>query len=148
MCLVRRIEQIGVRPVMSAARIAGVIETLESHPLDLPDEFRLRRNTIDKQIHSGYPKRIAAAVRDLTWRETAKYLTEADNEALAEARALLITEVALALEQAWEQAENLVDDANPVSDIRPPGRRRARPGRTGAGFDRLAIPRRSAGGTQ
>ncbi len=108
---VRRIEQIGVRPVMSAARISGVIETLELHPLDLPDEFRLRRNDIDKQIHSGYPKRIAAAVRDLTWRETARYLTEADNEALAEARALLITEVALALEQTWELAELRVDDA-------------------------------------
>jgi CarD family transcriptional regulator len=108
---VRRIEQIGVRPVMPAWRISRVIETLESLPLDLPDEFRMRRNDIDKQIHSGYPNQIAAAVRDLTWRDTAKYLTEADREALAEARALLITEVALALEQALEQAEQRVDDA-------------------------------------
>ena len=51
----RRIEQIGVRPVMSVGRISGVIETLESHPVDLPDEFRLRRTLVDKQIHSGYP---------------------------------------------------------------------------------------------
>lgn len=108
---VRRIEQIGVRPVMPAARILGVFETLESHPLDLPDEFRMRRNAIEKQIHSGYPKQIAAAVRDLAWRETAKYLTEADKEALLEARALLITELALALEQVWELAEQRVDDA-------------------------------------
>ncbi len=106
-----RIEQIGVRPVMPVARIAGVMETLESHPVDLPDEFRLRRNEIDKQIHSGYPKQVAAAVRDLLWREAAKYLTEADKEALAEARALLITELALALDQTWEHTEQSVDDA-------------------------------------
>ena len=106
-----RIEQIGVRPVMPVARIAGVMETLESHPVDLPDEFRLRRNEIDKQIHSGYPKQVAAAVRDLLWRESAKYLTEADKEALAEARALLITELALALDQTWEHTEQSVDDA-------------------------------------
>lgn len=107
----RRIEQTGVRPVMPAGLISGVIETLELFPVDLPDEFRLRRAFIDKQIHSGYPNQIAAAVRDLTWRGTAKYLTEADREALEEARALLITETVLALEQAWEQVEQRVDDA-------------------------------------
>ena len=108
---VRRIDQTGVRPVMPVALIAGVFETLETHPLDLPDEFRVRRNAIEKQIHSGYPNQVAAAVRDLAWRETAKYLTEADKEALIEARALLITELALALEQSWELTERSVDDA-------------------------------------
>ena len=105
------IEVIGVRPIMSAGRISGVVETLEALPTDLPDEFRLRRAVMDKQIHSGYPKQIAAAVRDLTWRSTAKYLTEADKEALKEARTLLITEVALALEQECEQAERSIDAA-------------------------------------
>ncbi len=106
-----RIEQIGVRPVMPDAGINGVFMTLESHPLDLPDEFRLRRNSIEKQIHSGYPNQVAAAVRDLAWRDSSKYLTEADKEALIEARALLITELALALKQSWELAELSVDDA-------------------------------------
>ncbi len=108
---VRRVEDIGVRPIMSAGRISGVVETLETLPIDLPDEFRLRRAVVDKQIHSGYPNQIAAAVRDLTWRRTAKYLTEADKEALAEARTLLITEVALALEQECEQTEQSIDAA-------------------------------------
>ncbi|MCY4080639.1 MAG: hypothetical protein OXF54_10370 [Caldilineaceae bacterium] len=108
---VRRIDQTGVRPVMPVALIAGVFETLETHPLDLPDEFRVRRNAIEKQIHSGYPKQVAAAVRDLAWRENSKYLTEADKEALFEARTLLITELALALEQSWELTERSVDDA-------------------------------------
>jgi CarD family transcriptional regulator len=107
----RRIEQIGVRPVMPAGLISGVIQTLESHPIDLPDEFRLRRSLIDKQIHSGYPNQIATAVRDLTWRKTVKYLTEADREALEEARALLITETSLALEQTWEHVELRLDEA-------------------------------------
>ena len=106
-----RIEQIGVRPVMPAGLIFSVFETLESFPVDLPDEFRLRRSFIHKQIHSGFPNQIAAAVRDLTWRDSAKYLTEADREALEEARALLITETALALEQTWEQVEQRVDDS-------------------------------------
>ena len=107
----RRIDQTGVRPVMPVALISGVFETLALHPNDLQDEFRVRRNAIDKQIHSGYPKQVAAAVRDLAWRDTAKYLTEADKEALIEARALLITEMALALEQSWELTERSVDDA-------------------------------------
>jgi CarD family transcriptional regulator len=107
----RRIEQIGVRPVMPAGLISGVIQTLESHPIDLPDEFRLRRSLIDKQIHSGYPNQIATAVRDLTWRNTVKYLTDADREALEEARALLITETSLALEQTWEHVEQRLDEA-------------------------------------
>ena len=38
-------------------------------------------------------------------------MTEADKEALIEARALLITEMALALEQSWELTERSVDDA-------------------------------------
>lgn len=106
-----RLEQIGVRPVMPAGLIFSVFETLESFPVDLPDEFRLRRSHIHKQIHSGYPNQVASAVRDLTWRDSAKYLTEADREALEEARAMLITETALALEQSWEQIEQRVDDS-------------------------------------
>ena len=122
----RRIEQIGVRPVMSARRISGVMETLESIPVDLPDEFRLRRALIDKQIHSGYPNQIAAAVRDLTWRSSAKYLTEADREALEEARALLITETALALEQVWELAEQQIARRSSGRSTRGRPRKRAR----------------------
>jgi CarD family transcriptional regulator len=106
-----RIDEIGVRPVMPAGLISGVFETLELYPVDLPDEFRLRRSLIDKKIHSGYPHQIAAAVRDLNWRDTSHYLTEADREALEEARALLITETALALELASDQVEQRVDDA-------------------------------------
>ena len=108
---VRRVDDIGVRPIMSAGRISGVMAILESLPIDLPDEFRLRRAAVDKQIHSGYPKQIAAAVRDLTWRNAVKYLTEADKEALSEARMLLITETALALDQENEQTEESVDAA-------------------------------------
>lgn len=108
---VRRVADIGVRSVMSACHISAVIQTLEVLPIDLPDEFRLRRTIINEQIHSGYPKQIAAAVRDLTWRRTAKYLTEADQEALEEARTLLITEMSLALEQECEQAGATVDAA-------------------------------------
>lgn len=107
----RRIKQIGVRPVISASRIAGVISTLELPPLDLPDEFRMRRSEIAEQIHSGFPKQIAAAVRDLMWRSSAKYLTEADKEALAEGRTMLITEIALALNEDKARAKQRVDDA-------------------------------------
>lgn len=108
---IRRVDDIGVRPIMSARRIAGVIETLEDLPEDLPDEFRQRRAEVSQQIHSGYPKKIAETVRDLTWRQKAKYLTEADKEALGEARTMLITEVALALEQEFDEAERTLDAA-------------------------------------
>jgi CarD family transcriptional regulator len=72
---VRKVEALRVRPVMSRAKLARVMDALRD---------------------SGRPVRIAEAVRDLTWLKQHGRLTRADTDLLARGRELLSSEIALA----------------------------------------------------
>ncbi len=107
----RRVEDLGMRNVMSRVRYQAVLETLRSLPDQLPKNFKERRQAVAEMINSGVPKRIAEAVRDLTWRRRAAHLTKSDSELLGEGRERLIAEMALANECDVTEVRLEIDEA-------------------------------------
>ncbi|MCB0113148.1 MAG: CarD family transcriptional regulator [Caldilineaceae bacterium] len=107
----RRVKDLGMRNVMSQKRYETVLNTLRSLPGQLPKNFKERRQVVAEMINSGVPKRIAEAVRDLTWRRRAAHLTKADSEQLSEGRERLIAEMSLARECEMAEARLEIDEA-------------------------------------
>ena len=93
---VRKVEALRVRPVMSRAKLARVMDALRDRPHPLSEDFRERELRIRETLESGRPVRIAEAVRDLTWFKQHGRLTRADTDLLARGRELLAAEIALA----------------------------------------------------
>lgn len=107
----RRVEDLGMREVMSRQRSDRVFKTLREIPGQLPQNFKERRHMVADMINSGSPSKLAEAVRELTWRRYNAHLTKSDTELLAEGRERLITEVALAMDADLIEARQHIDDA-------------------------------------
>jgi CarD family transcriptional regulator len=107
----RRIEDIGLREVMSNARLNQVMATLRALPNQLPKDFKLRRKKLETLIFSGVPIQVAEAVRELTWRRVDKSLNIEDKRLLEHGRELLIQEMALVTDNDPLQIQNQIDEA-------------------------------------
>jgi len=108
---VRKIDDLGIRAVMSGARAEQVFKTLRKRPDDLPANFKERRQVVENLIRSGYPTKIAEAVRELTWRRQGNHLTKADADLLSQGWELLSTEIALTLGCDVVEAQQRMDVA-------------------------------------
>lgn len=106
-----RVEELGLRQVMAEAKCREVLRVLQEEPKLLPSNFKERREAVDKLIHSGRPLKIAEAVRELMWRQELKRLNKADTEQFSQARAMLIEEMAIAMEQAPQEVRAAIDEA-------------------------------------
>jgi CarD family transcriptional regulator len=91
----RNMEELGVRPVMSQARLARVFETLRDMPRRLSKDFKVRQPRIRKKLATARPIKLAEVVRDLTGRNRRSYLTKVDRALLDRGRELLAAEVAV-----------------------------------------------------
>lgn len=107
----KRVADLGIREVMSDSRMDRVLNTLRSLPNQLPQNFKERRHAVEALINSGFPVKIAEAVRELTWRRKSAHLTKADTELLSEGRERLITELALAADIDLPHARQQIDAA-------------------------------------
>jgi CarD family transcriptional regulator len=87
--------ELGVRPVMSEAKLALVLDTLRSVPRWLSKDFKERQKLIQETLETGFPIAIAEAIRDLTCHGQSKHLTGKDQELLRWGRGLLANEMAV-----------------------------------------------------
>jgi CarD family transcriptional regulator len=108
---VLRVQELGMRKVMSRKRIESVMQTLSGVPHQLPQNFQERRQKVLAMLNSGVPIQIAEVVRELTWRRTDNKLTQSDQELLVEGRDRLIAEVALATDTSRVEVRRQVDEA-------------------------------------
>ena len=92
---VRKVDELKIRRVMSQEKLSQVLTTLCSMPQKLPSHFKARRREVEELIQSGYPNKIAQAVRELTWREQNDRLNKIDMKLLSQGREMLIREIAL-----------------------------------------------------
>jgi len=92
---VHKMTELGVRPVMSEAKLARVLDTLQSVPRWLSKDFKERQKLIQEMLATGYPILIAEAIRDLTCHGRSKRLTDKDQQLLKWGRGLLATEIAV-----------------------------------------------------
>lgn len=91
----KTMQEIGVRPAMTRARLARVLDNLRSRPRRLPQDFRERQEKVWERLRTGLTMQIAEVVRDLTWHKQRKHLTKKDSELLTQGTRRLAAEMAL-----------------------------------------------------
>ncbi|MCB0081756.1 MAG: hypothetical protein KDE47_12535 [Caldilineaceae bacterium] len=108
----KRAERVGLRQIMSKDKVKQVLATLRARPEMLPKDHKKRQKHLESLIFSGFPVKIAEAVRELTWRRRSKkHLGIEDQRLLDHGRDLLIQEVGLALNQPGNQTDKVIDSA-------------------------------------
>jgi CarD family transcriptional regulator len=108
---VRKVKELGLRPVMSPAKMARVLKTLRGSPRLLSENYKERQESIRERLETGRPLRVAETVRDLTWHEKRARLTKADLDLLARGRDFLATEIALVTGTEIADARQTIDTA-------------------------------------
>ena len=92
---IRKMEELGVRPIMARSKLSRVMDTLRSAPHRLSENFKTRQARVKEKLKTGRPLEIAEVVRDLTWRKHRASLSAADARLLDQGLDLLSTEIAL-----------------------------------------------------
>jgi len=107
----QQMEQVGVRPVISLAKVPRLLDTLKSAPDCLQDDVDERQRGLWAKLGTGIVLQAAEVVRDLTWRRFQSHLTRKDTEYLTRGREWLAAEMALASDGEISEANRAIDAA-------------------------------------
>jgi CarD family transcriptional regulator len=107
----QQMEQIGVRPAISLAKVPRVLDTLKSAPHRLPENREERQEEIGEKLGTGHVMQMAEVVRDLTWHRRQAHLTKRDSDYLNQGRERLAAEMALASGTEVSEANRAIDAA-------------------------------------
>jgi CarD family transcriptional regulator len=113
---IRSMEELGVRPVMSASRLDRVLDTLHSAPDRLSTNFKTRQARIKEKLRSNRPVKIAEVIRDLAWRKQESHLSPTDARLLSHGQEMLATEIALVTNAELSDARQMIRMALNDSD--------------------------------
>jgi CarD family transcriptional regulator len=108
---VSRIDDLGLRPAMSRAKLSRVLTALKDTPGELPDDPKERREHVEEKLKPAHPMLIAELVRDLTWLRHVDHLTKKDQDLLSRGRDFLAGEIALVRDSDIAAAEREIDAA-------------------------------------
>ena len=111
----RKVDHVGVRPAMSRAKVARVLETLRSEPDLLPKDHKERQESVWEKIRTSRPIPTAEAVRDLAWRSHSAHLTKKDAELLKRGQDFLAAEMALVSDSEVSEATARIESALAVA---------------------------------
>jgi len=90
-----------------ALQDTSIIETVMlQSPEELDDNYRSRQATIRQMLRTRNPRRLAAALRDLTWHEYREHLTNTDKQLRNELLQALADEMALLPKLTAAKAKN------------------------------------------
>lgn len=102
-------EEIGVRPIMDAAKTGAVLDALEGIEVDMAPNWsrRYRENMV--KLKSGDLLEVAQVVKGLTYRDQDRGLSTAERKMLRSARQILISELVLSQDATYEDITDRVD---------------------------------------
>ena len=106
---VSKMDELGVRLVMSLGNLGRVLGILRSVPSALSNDHKERQARVQEQLGTRLPIPVAEAVRDLTWRRKLKHLTPKDTALLNHGRERLAAEMALATDADVLEAHEMID---------------------------------------
>jgi CarD family transcriptional regulator len=112
---ISKMNDLGVRLVMSHNKFRRVVDTLRSTPSLLSKNFKQRQGRVREKIDTGLPIELAEVVRDLTYLKEHKRLTKVDQDLLSKGRELLATEMALATDTDVAEILETIDTALSVA---------------------------------
>ena len=99
---IEQAEEAGLRLAISNSD--AIVEVLLDKPQELDEDYRARQSHLADKIHSGDPRLVAQALRDLVWREKVDSLSSKDAKLKAEAQDLLASELSLQPDMDMESA--------------------------------------------
>ncbi|MBN1483976.1 MAG: hypothetical protein JXA37_04585 [Chloroflexia bacterium] len=106
-----KIEELGVRPVMSPKKLEEVLAVLSSPAEQLYDDARERQKDVQERLSSGDPVQIAEVLRDLCWHRHKSSLTKKDEELVAQGNEFLAAEMALAVGTTVPEVQGRINEA-------------------------------------
>jgi CarD family transcriptional regulator len=89
-----KMNELGVRSIMSQAKLRRVLKSLQEVPKRLSKDFKVRQERIREKLATARPNKVAEVVRDLTGRKRRSHLTKVDRRLLNRGRELLAAEIA------------------------------------------------------
>lgn len=106
----RKIDQAGVRPAMSQAKLSDVLDKLRTKPRHLPEDYKERQEQVWEMLKTGLVMPIAEVVRDLVWQKKRDHLTKRDADLLAQGQERLAAEMALISGTEVSDMEKTIED--------------------------------------
>jgi CarD family transcriptional regulator len=106
---ISRMEELGVRPVMSPGKLSQVLGTLEGVPDTLSNDYKKRQAGVQEKLETGLAVLVAEVVRDLTWHGRRRHLTQGDEALLRRGRERLVDEMACATDAGAIETHALID---------------------------------------
>ncbi len=103
--------EIGVRPVVNAARADEIIECLPDIEIDMTQNWNRRYRENMLRIKSGDLVEVAKVVKGLMERERNRGLSTGERKMLHSAKQILISEIVLAKSTSYEEVENDINKA-------------------------------------
>lgn len=98
-------EQIGVRPVISAAEAEVVFQAIPTLPLSEEANWNRRYRDNMLQLKSGDLLKTAGVIKSLALRERRTGLSNGERKMLHSAKQILLSEMMLALDESYEDVE-------------------------------------------
>lgn len=109
------VDLVGVRDVVNEEGLQRVLNVLQSPLIEEPTNWSRRYKANGEKIATGDILKVAEVVRDLTLRDHERGLSAGEKRMLAKARAILISELALAKDEDEDAAvirlDQIMDDA-------------------------------------
>lgn len=107
---VKNAEAIGLRPIVSEAKMRRTLDVLRSPPDDLPHNFRERQAHVGGRLKSGEVTTVAEVVRNLFWLNWQKELSYTESQLFERAKQMLAGELALVRGVAVEETMKEIND--------------------------------------
>ncbi len=110
---VDKVEEIGVRPVISKNASRKVFQTFKDEPQEAGSNWSRWYKVLTEKITSGDIYQVAEVVRDLSYAQQTKGISPALKRMLSKARLTLTSELRFALDISEEEATKRLDRALP-----------------------------------
>ncbi|MEW6274617.1 MAG: CarD family transcriptional regulator [Bacillota bacterium] len=104
-------KEAGLREVIGKDGVQKVFRILKENGSTMSSNWNRRYRANLEKIKTGDIYEVAEVVRNLIQREKEKGLSSGERKMLQNARQILVSELALAIETEEEKAKSLVDDA-------------------------------------
>ena len=108
---VDKCDEIGVRTIISADEVPGVLEILGAESTPMPTNWNHRNRENMEKIKTGSIEEVAGVVRNLSRVEQVKNLSTGEKKMLTNAKQILVSEIVLATGKSDEEAEAMVEEA-------------------------------------
>jgi len=104
------VDLVGVRDVVDQAGLDRVFEVLRAEYTEEPANWSRRFKANNEKVASGDVIKVSEVVRDLSRRDADRGLSAGEKRMLANARRILVSELALAEKTEEEKAEAILDE--------------------------------------